>query len=177
MDDYVDKDIEDLDDLWIKEFDDNDNKYKMYYCENVSFIRSHIIYINSNNEIENVKEEKTILTTPGTLHKNELLTLIKRHTILNETKYSLSTILKININILPEQLKNFLRNNHNDIGSQFIHPIKSIDNIVFEKTISMFHDINDIVIIFKQSTNKNSNTYKHRHLNANKKTKKKNLNK
>ena len=41
--------IEDLDISWINEFEKIDNEYKIYYTEELSFIRIHSIYVNNNN--------------------------------------------------------------------------------------------------------------------------------
>ena len=154
--------IEDLDISWINEFDKNDNDYKMYYTEDISFIKIHSIYINTTNEIEKVKEEKILLKNNGIIQKEELLAIIKSNLFSEKIKYSLLSILKFNINIEPIHLKNFLKSKNPTIGTQFLQSIKNIDTIKFEKSISLFHDINELIIIFRK---------KHNYLN-NKKTKK-----
>ena len=52
--------IEDLDFTWIQEFENLDSEYKSYYTEELSFIKIHSLYININNEIEKLREEKFI---------------------------------------------------------------------------------------------------------------------
>jgi len=155
--DYINDNIEDLDLSWIQEFEKLDNEYKMYYTEDISFIRIHTIYINSNNEIDKIREEKILLKTLGTLDKEELLSIIKHNSFSNEIKYSLLSILKFNINIEPIHLKTFLRNKNPAIGAPFLQSIKHIDTIKFEKSISMFHDINELIIIFHQKIYKPTN--------------------
>ena len=34
----------------------------------------------------------------------------------------------------------------------FLKPIKNLDNIIFEKTINMFQDLNDLLFIFYEKT-------------------------
>ena len=168
--------IEDLDISWINDFEKLDNEYKIYYTEEISFIKIHFIYINNNNEIEKVKEEKILLKNNGILLKEELLSLIKNNLLLNQLKYSLSSILKFNINIEPIHLKTFLRNKNPLLGNTFLQPIKHIDSIKFDKTISMFHDINEVIIIFQQKNNIINNRTKKSLINTNKKrTKRKEL--
>lgn len=175
--------IEDLDMSWIQDFEKIDNEYKMYYTEEISFIRIHYIYLNSSNEIDKISEEKMLLKTPGMLLKDELLSIIKHNTFLNQRKYSLLSILKFNIDLEPIHLKTFLRNNHDSICNSFLQSIKNIDSIKFDKTISMFHDINEILIIFYPKKNKNTpeqketNRTKKIYINSNAKkmTKKKEL--
>lgn len=152
--DDINNTIEDLDLSWINEFEKIDNEYKIYYSEELSFIRIHSIYINSNNEIEKIREEKQLLRVPGVLQKEELISIIKHNSFTNEVKYSLLSILKFNINLEPIHLKTFLRNKNPEIGEPFLQSIKNLDTIKFEKSITMFHDINELLIIFHQKNNK-----------------------
>jgi len=74
-------------------------------------------------------------------------------------KYSVLSILKFNLNIEPLHLKTFLRSKNANIGGLFLQSVKNIDTIKFEKSISMFHDINELFIIFHEKIyNPNTNT-------------------
>lgn len=138
--------IDDLDSSWLDELDKIDQDYKNYYSEEQLFIRIKFVYININSEINNIREEKYFLNKSNKILKEELLGLIKRNAIFVDKLYSLLSILKFNITIEPFQLKSFLKNNvDNNI---FLQSIKNIDDIVFEKSISMFHDINELFILF-----------------------------
>lgn len=145
--------LDDLDLTWIEDFEKIDKDYKNYYTEDIQFIKIHSIYVNNNESIDKIKQDKIILQTPGILQKEELLRIIKNNSISNDIKYSLLSILKFNINIQPENLKTFLKNKNNNIGSLFLHSIKNIDSITFDKSISLFHDINEIIIIFHHKIN------------------------
>ena len=143
----IDKDI---DFSWIDEFENLDKEYKDYYTEDLTAIKTHCIYVNKNNEIERVLEDTLLLKTPGLLSKEEIVSLIKHNMICNQVKYSLLYILKFNINLDPIYLKTFIKSKDplSVIGSQFLQSVKNIDDIKFDKSISMFHDLNDISIIF-----------------------------
>lgn len=144
----IDDTITELDYSWIQEFEKIDNNYKKYYTEEISFIKIHSVYINQLNEIVKVKEEKISLKTLGYISKEELLSIIKHNSFFCNIKYSLLSILNFNINIEPIHLSNFLRNKDKNIGSTFLKSNKHIDSIKFDKSISMFHDINNLIIIF-----------------------------
>jgi hypothetical protein len=175
----MDNEFAELDSSWIEEFDNFENEYKNYYAEEILFINVHSIYVDRNNDIIKMKEEKILLKTPGSLDKEELLTIIKHNSVISNIKYSLLSILNFDVNIEPVNLTNFLKNKDKNIGSSFLHTNNNIDNIKFDKSIPMFHDINDIIIIFieknvvkehrifTKKTSINSNT--------NKKTKRKQL--
>lgn len=168
--------IDDLDLSWIQDFENLDKEYKNYYTEDINFIKIHSIYVNNNESIDKIKEDKIILKTPGILQKEELLRIIKNNSFSNQIKYTLLSILKFNINIEPENLKTFLRTKNTNIGSLFLQSIKNIDSIKFDKSISLFHDINEIIIIFHHKINNklhNSSSTKKIVINPNKKTKRK----
>jgi hypothetical protein len=142
--------LENIDSSWIEEFENLDKEYKDYYTEDISVIKTHCIYINKNNEIERVLEDKLLLKNPGFLSKEEMLSLIKHNMMFNQKKYSLLYILKFNINLEPNYLKTFIKNKGPliNIGNQFLQSIKNIDSIKLDKSITMFHDLNDILIVF-----------------------------
>ena len=84
--------------------------------------------------------------------------IIKHNCFSNQIKYSLLSILKFNIDIEPIHLSTFLRNKNKNVGSPFLQSVKNIDTIKFDKSISMFHDINDLLIIFHKKNNKYGST-------------------
>jgi hypothetical protein len=139
-----------IDSSWLEDFDNLDKEYKDYYTEELSHIKTHYIYVNKNNEIERIIEDKILLKTPGLLSKEETVSMIKRNAICNQVKYSLLYILKYNINLDPVNLKTFIKNRASlvDIGTPFLQSVKQIDSIKFDKSISMFHDLNEILVIF-----------------------------
>ena len=171
----------DLDTSWIDDFDAIDNEYKSYYSESLEFINMNCIYLNAANEIINVHEEKVIFLNKGILCREEVVGLIKRNSIINDKdKYSLLSILVFNINIEPENLKTFFKLNkdkcnNKDKGSQYLHSIKNIDAIVFDKSISLFHDINNLYLVFykKDPLFKKNGLTKRRSLSSFTKTKRK----
>uniref|UniRef100_A0A6C0I7I5 Uncharacterized protein n=1 Tax=viral metagenome TaxID=1070528 RepID=A0A6C0I7I5_9ZZZZ len=157
MTDMLDLDytFDDLDTSWLQEFEKLDNENKNYINEDLLFIKINYIYVNSKKEITNLYEEKHIFKTPNILLKEDLIGLIKRNSFVNQTKYSLLSILKYNINIEAKNLKTFFRMKNNIIGDAYLHSIKNITNIHFDKTISVFQDLNSLIIIFFEKDNTN----------------------
>lgn len=170
--------LEDIDTSWITEFENLDKEYKDYYTEELSFIKIHYIYVSEANDIEKISEQKVLLKMPGMISKEELVGLIKHNMVCNHRKYSLLYILKYNINIEPIHLKTFIRSKEllSNMGSKFLHSMKNIDNIKFDKSISMFHDLNNLFIIFYDKGSKLLHNYQgtkkiYINSNLNKKTK------
>ena len=159
MDKLTDDTFDDIDSSWIDEFENLDKDYKDYYAEELTFIKFHCIYINKANEIEKMIENNMLLKIPGIVSKEEIIGLIKHNLLCNNVKYSLLSILKFNLNIDPIYLKTFLKNKNSPalIGDNYLQSIKNIDTIKFDKCISMFHDLNDLLIIFYQKDKHNNN--------------------
>jgi hypothetical protein len=149
----MDEKNEVLDEEWINEFDKTDKLFQDFYLDDIYYTEIHFIYININNDIEKIKEDNFLLSRPNYISREEIIGLLKRNTIVNNKKYSLLSILKCNITLKPEEIKNFLKSsNLTDYLDNFLVPIKNIDAITFEKTINMFQDLNDLLFIFYEKS-------------------------
>jgi hypothetical protein len=146
----LDEDFDNIDSSWLEEFDNIDKEYKDYYTSDLTHVKTQCIYVNKDNEIDRIIEDSILLNNPGILSKEETIGFIKHNAICNQVKYSLLYILKYNINLDPINLKTFMRNRASlvDIGAPFLQSVKHIDAIKFDKSISMFHDLNELFIIF-----------------------------
>jgi hypothetical protein len=73
-------------------------------------------------------------------------------------KYSLLSILKYNITLNPENIISYLSTDYsiNSNSNDFLTSINHIMPITFEKSISMFHDLTDLIIIFYDKSVKSS---------------------
>jgi len=153
----LDYDFAVLDTTWINDFEALEKDYNSYYNEDLTFIYINYVYINNQNEIINISKDKYLFNKPGVLSREELVGLIKHNTIHNSVKYSLLSLLKYNIDFEPIHLKTFLRSKDKHIGSNYLKSISNIDTIVFEKSISLFHDINNLFIIFIDKSSPSNN--------------------
>ena len=166
-----------LDDEWINNFDKIDNLYKDFYKDDIYYIHLRILYINRNNEIDKIKNETFLMTKPNNITREEIIEILKKKSTDDKKRYTLLSILKYNINLEPEEIKNYLNKNYDN---QYLTVIKNIDTITFEKSINMFHDLNDIIFIFYEKSSElkkkdpNNSTKKiYLHFNTKKKTIKK----
>ena len=148
-----------LDNKWIDEFEKTDKLYQGFYKENNYYVNVHYVYINKNSEIEKIKEQSIYMSKPNFILRDEILGLIKRNAIDSEKRYKLLSILKINITLDPNEIKEFLIGDYTDFyKDKFCSVVKNIDNILFEQTINMFQDLNDIIILFFENSNTNTNS-------------------
>ena len=158
------EEFEEIDFSWIDDFDAMEKPYEHYYLEDIQTIHVHFAYLNQNQEIIKMNQENVILQRPNILSKEELITLINKNNILNDKKYKLFSILKFNIDLDPIHLNNFLKKQDTSVNYNFLHVIKNIDNIKFNKSIGMFHDLNEIMLFFEDYGTKNKHKYTKRFL-------------
>lgn len=172
----MDIEYNNLDDEWINDFEKTDKLYEDFYKDDLYYINLRVIYVNRDNEIDKIKHESFLLTNKNNISQEEILGILKKNSIDNERKYSLLSILRYNIILEPDDVKSYLLNKENP---NYLSVIKNIDAISFEKSINMFHDLNDVILIFYEKSNEivkkdgnNSNTKKvyFRSLSSNKKT-------
>jgi hypothetical protein len=146
-----------LDISWINEFEKTDKEYEIFYKENLMYVKVTIIYVNKYNEIDKIKEEKIIMRNPNVISKESIIEILKRNSINDNKKYTITTLLKYNIDLDPSDIRSFLLNrDHNYNGDEddedYLSVIKHIDDIIWNKTISMFQDLNNLFIIFYENT-------------------------
>ena len=85
--------------------------------------------------------------------------MITENKICNYTKYSLSTILKFNINIDPEHIKTFVLDDDpipND--ENIFSKIKNIDDIMWDDSITMFEALNTLFLIYNTKNSSSAHT-------------------
>ncbi len=140
-----------LNDDWIKEFEKKNELYQDFYKDDLYYINLKIIYINKNYEIEKMKNEIFFMSKPNCISREEMIKILKNNEMENEKKYSILSILKYTIDLEEEDITNFLNNTSDFV---FLSINKNIDTIKFEKTINMFKDLNDLIIIFNEQSKK-----------------------
>jgi len=154
--------VENLDNDWIKDFEKTFKLYEDFYKDDVYFTNIHYIYINKHNNIEKISEDRFLFNTPNLISREEILRILKKNMCYNNKQYTILSILKFVVNLEPDEIKDFLKNNSNNSSNisnydTFLQTIKNIDTIHFERSINMFHDLNDLFFIFYEKTPSNTN--------------------
>jgi hypothetical protein len=152
-------DYKELDDEWIKRFDETDELYKDFYKDDIYYVNFKIVYVNKNSEIEKIKQIPFLMSTTNCINREEIIEILKKYALEDNRKYFLLSILRYNIILEPDEIKHYLLDS---IDSNYLNIIKNIDTIHFQKTINMLQDLNDLIIIFYEKTDE----IKKNHLNA-----------
>jgi len=133
-------------------------------------IEIHYIFINNESQIDHYFKEtrdcvlqdssKTqLFETPKTqLSKEELLKIIQSNKIQHDKRYRLSEILEYFIHLEEDEWNELLETQLTVLEPQnilnlfkkktFLKKINYVDNILFESSISLFHRINGLYLIY-----------------------------
>jgi hypothetical protein len=150
--------FQELDTNWIHDFEKEDVLYKDFYLEELYFVNIYFVYLNDSNKIEKVKKDKFFFNEKhsNTLPKEELFKIIVKNKNINNENYKLNFLFKYNFTVDSHNLINLLQNNipiisETEQNNSYLSTITSIENVQFQKTITMFQDLNSITIIYKKS--------------------------
>lgn len=155
-----DDDIEgDMDISWIQSHEKEILVDKNFQREPMEEIRVYYIYINASSSIEKITHEiiPTERYNDQTVIKNEtLLYLIqtKRH-IEKQLTYQYADIILYNVDLEPNQIPLYATS-CNDMQDDFLKQSSIFNDIVIPDSIFIFHEVNTLYIIFKESLNQNS---------------------
>ena len=106
------------------------------------------IYLNRSNEIDKIKQETFLMTTPNLISREEIIGILKKNLIEDDKRYTLLSILRYNIILDVEDVKNFvIKKNSLLLTDSFLTVIKNIDAISFKKTINMFQHHGTVEIL------------------------------
>ena len=155
---------EEIDTSWIDHFKKDNETYSDFYTEEVTNITLFFIYINNKNDVENLSRDLMILDKKNTVMRDQLIQIIKQnqiHNNNNNNKYKLTSLLKYNIDIEPEEIYNFINNkDDSSFSKRFFIQEKYLNDIIYKNTINIFQDLNSLFFIYKETlpiANNNSN--------------------
>ena len=144
-----------MDTSWIKNYEDLESNYDIFYKENISNIKIYIFYINNKNVLQKIKKDNLLLEDNGILKKEYIFSLIKKYEvdsnneINNKNKYKLFSLLKYNITLNPENIGNFIDNSQSE-EYNYLNPLTTIEDIKYKESISIFQDLNGLYLIFTE---------------------------
>jgi hypothetical protein len=138
-----------MDDNWIHEFEENDKLYKDFYKDDLYFVKLKFIYLDAEHNINKIKDESYLLMNPNFISREEMIQILKTNCIDNSKKYSLFAILKFNFTLNADEMHKYIMNKDDH---DYLSIIKNINTIYFEKSISMFQDLNEVIFIFHEKS-------------------------
>ena len=137
-----------LDNSWIENYEKKESEYNDFYKDDVKYIKIYSLFVNDNLALENIKEETIFFEEKNLLKKHHLLSIINKQK--NKSgNIKLLAMLKYNIDLETDNVSNYL--NQSTDQNLFLEQLKSIDDILFKPSITMFEDLNSLFLIFIHS--------------------------
>lgn len=150
----MDFEFDELNDDWTHNFEKTDKLYQDFYKDKLYYTNVNFFYVNRENTIEKIKQESFLMSEPNFISREEIIGLLKKNSIENDKRYTLLSILKYNITLDVDEINGFLTSTDISVyNEKFLTPINHIDSITFENSINMFHDLNDLILIFYEKSN------------------------
>ena len=136
-----------LDDNWIENQKQEEKKYGEFYKEAQEDIKVVFMYIDKNNTVMSERQIKVKLEN-SKIKKKQLIDLLNKNMVYNSIKYRPISIIKWVINIEPEELGTYLKD---EKEYDFMRIEPEINDIEIEDSIIILHDINSIYILLHES--------------------------
>ena len=150
-------DDEFIDEGWITQIEQEEKEYNSFYKEENETIELVYIYINKENKIYYVKKDMVVLENK-ILDKTKLLFLLKNNKKYNNKQHKLISILQYNIDLSPQELSLYLKNEDN---FNFLSIKSNLTDLKWDDTINLFKDMNSLhIIYYEESKSKKGNTKK-----------------
>ena len=118
---------DELDCSWINEFEKNELEYASFYKEQIEALKINYIYVDKDNVIDNIHQESIIIEN-GKLDREKIIEIIKKNKKKNNIDYKLISILKYNITLEPEHIKDYINDDLNDDFLSFFYHRKLYTN-------------------------------------------------
>lgn len=145
---------DELDCSWINEFEKKELEYASFYKEQIEALKINYIYVDKENVIDNVQQESIIIEN-GKLDREKIIEIIKKNKKKNNIDYKLISILKYNITLEPEHIKDYI---NDDLNDDFLSKVDMLQDIHFKDSINLFQDLNCLYIVFcDKRTRENKN--------------------
>jgi hypothetical protein len=178
------EDSTDFEEDWIKKYKETEEAYNIFYKSEINKVKIIFIYVDENNEVEYINKEvvecegidgcegidKNIIQKRKGIKNKKIKNIIEN----NKKEYQLTAVYKYNILYNPEDI---IEENNDD--EQFFTEVNLADgkDILFEKTIGFFQNLNTIYIIYKKNKTIMNKTIMNHNRTINRSKKIKNINK
>jgi hypothetical protein len=160
-----------LDLSWMEEYKRLENISENCPRESMDCIKTYVLYIDKDLNIENILVESFALTVNGEggaiIPKEVLLKYVQDKKMKNGVKYSLYDILFYNVDLESADIDNYVGEGDGegdeDVLSKFrgfFRPVSIIHEIVVLPSLFIFHDLNSLFVLFKERGSENEKNHR-----------------
>lgn len=145
---------------WVLDEEKLLNIKECYAREKFPSISANYIYINDNDYIDNIKCEEVyfnwdISKNIGIIPNNVLLKLIEERKTNGNNTYKFEECSLFNITLEPDDIQSYSESNFKDNDdTMFFKKLTVLDDLHLNPSIFIFHELNSLYFIFRQSVKK-----------------------
>lgn len=145
---------------WVLDEEKLLNIKECYTREKFASISAHYIYINENDYIDNIKCEEVyfnwdISKNTGIIPNNILLKLIEEKKTCGNNTYKFDEGSLFSVTLEPDDIQSYSESNCiEDDKARFFKPFTVVDDLYLKPTIFIFHELNSLYFIFRQTIKK-----------------------
>jgi hypothetical protein len=156
-----------MDTSWIDEYTEHEKKYGKFYNEENEICKVRFIYLNQECEIIAISEDKLDLDE-GRVVSNTLMKQIEEKRCRYNERYVIKDISFYNITTESDELVRF---KEKALYQNYLHKGDIFDEIEFKPSISMFKDLNEIIVLLQKKPHEFMRKNKSRKATKNRKIK------
>ena len=111
----------------------------------------YFLYVDNDNEIIKIKKQNYNMQN-STLHKNQLMTIISKHCIFNDTtKYFFDKLMSYNVHCENADIENIHNDSHwEKYFNSDLKELSICNDAVINESLLIFHDINSLFVFYKE---------------------------
>jgi len=150
-----------LEDNWLKEFEETDKKYKKFYKEDINEISFFYLYLNENNKIDVIDREVICLKEANKINQLDLIDMLNNKSKRDGVRYNLSEIFLFLPELNESEIIPFLKGKVN-LDDSSIKKIYHIEDIILSPVIYFLSNLNCVNVLFRipKSTSEYNKTKK-----------------
>ena len=165
--------VDHLDLSWMEEYKRLENISENCPRESMDCIKTYVLYIDKDLNMENILVESFPLTVNGDggaiIPKEVLLKYVQDKKVKNGVKYSLYDILFYNVDLESADIDNYVGEGDEgggegeDVLSKFrgfFRPVSIIHEIVVSPSLFIFHNLNSLFVLFKERGSENEKNHR-----------------
>lgn len=149
----LDTDDDALDMSWLEEQEKLNNIETIYNREPIKSINLFFIYVNKDQNVDEIIKEKHVLQQPGSLLSKEILLqyIQSKKRLSDKSKYKFQDIAVYNVDIEPEHIQAYSTTEITvENSSQYLKVLPFSADIHVADAIFVFHETTALFFIFQE---------------------------
>ncbi len=152
---------QDLDTSWIKEIDDKEKLYDIFYPQEMTNIKGLAVVVSKNGDIIKLNQQQLPVSS-GWVEKDSIVQFMHSVRKLIGRNFRLSSMSAFHIRCTADDVISGY------LGNPKFVPVDSLADVAFPSTVDTFHDVASLLMIFREK--KHNSTTKKVYISNHKKT-------